>query len=45
MRIYADVRAEKAMEQYGKSLSELSMEEVNQIYKQFPISIKEAEPK
>jgi len=45
MRIYADIRAEKAMEQYGKSLSELSMEEVNQIYKQFPISIKEAEPK
>ena len=45
MRIYADVRAEKAMEQYGKSLSELSMEEVNQIYKQFPLSIKEAEPK
>ena len=45
MRIYADVRAEKAMELYGKSLSELSMEEVNQIYKQFPISIKEAEPK
>ena len=45
MRVYTEVRNEKAMEQYGKPLSELSVEEKNQINVLVPIGISEAELK
>ena len=45
MRVYADVRNEKALEQFGKPLSGLSTEEINQVYYQIPLNISEAAPK
>ena len=45
MRVYAEVRNEKALEVYGKPLNELSVEERNQINYQVPIGISEAELK
>ena len=44
-KVYEDIRNEKALEQYGKPLSELSTEERNQINWQVPFSISEAETK
>jgi hypothetical protein len=43
VRIFMDIRDEKALEQYGKHLSELSTEERNQINFQVPLAISEAE--
>ena len=45
IRVYTEVRNEKALEVYGKPLSELSVEEKNQINYLVPIGISEAEPK
>ena len=45
VRIYMDLRDEKALEQYGKPLSELTTEEKNQINWLVPIGISETEPK
>jgi len=45
MRVYTEVRNEKALEVYGKPLSELTVEEKNQINYQVPIGISEAELK
>ena len=45
VRIYTEVRNEKALEQYGRPLAELTLEEKNQINYQIPIGISEAEPK
>ena len=45
MRVYAEVRNENALEQYGKPFSDLTVEEKNQINYQLPISITEAEMK
>lgn len=45
MRVYAEVRNENALEQYGKPFSDLTVEEKNQINYQLPISITEAEAK
>ena len=45
VRIYTEVRNEKALEQYGRPLTELTLEEKNQINYQIPIGISEAEPK
>jgi biopolymer transport protein ExbD len=45
MRVYAEVRNENALEQYGKPFSDLTVEEKNQINYQLPISISEAESK
>ena len=45
IRVYTEVRKEKALEVYGKSLSELTVEERNQINYQIPIGISEAELK
>ena len=45
IRVYTEVRNEKALEVYGKPLSELSVEEQNQIIKQIPVGISEAELK
>ncbi len=44
-QIYEEVRAEKAHETYGKALSELSEEELQNIYQMIPMSIFEAGPK
>ena len=44
-RVYNEVRNEKALEVYGKPLSELTVEEKNQINYQVPIGISEAELK
>jgi biopolymer transport protein ExbD len=44
-KVYEDIRNEKALEQYGKPLSELSTEERNQINWQVPFSISVAETK
>ncbi len=44
IRMYNEVRDEKAMDLYGKPLADLSEEELTEIYHQFPISITEAEP-
>lgn len=45
VRVFTEVRNEKALEQYGKPLPELSTEERNQINYQIPIGISEAETK
>ena len=45
IRVYTEVRNEKALEVYGKPLSELSVEEKNQINYLVPIRISEAELK
>ena len=45
VQIFMDIRDEKALEQYGKHLSELSTEERNQINYQVPLAISEAETK
>ncbi len=45
MRVYNEVRNEKALEVYGKPLSELTVEDRNQINYQIPFSISEAERK
>ena len=45
VRVYNEVRNEKALEVYGKPLSELTVEEKNQINYQVPIGISEAELK
>ena len=45
VRVYNEVRNEKALEVYGKPLSELTVEERNQINYQVPIGISEAELK
>lgn len=44
-QIYAEVRYEKAHEVYGKALTELSEDELQNIYKMIPIGIFEASPK
>ena len=44
-QIYAEVRDEKAHEVYGKALTELSEDELQNIYKMIPIGIFEASPK
>ena len=44
-QIYYEARKEKALEQYGRPLQELSADEQSQIYKMIPLSISEAEPK
>jgi biopolymer transport protein ExbD len=45
MQVYSDVRNEKALEQYGKPLADLTPEERGQINFQVPIGIAEAEPR
>lgn len=45
VQIYAEVRDEKAHEVYGKAISELSEEELQNIYKMVPMNIVEASPK
>ena len=45
IRVYTEVRNEKALEVYGKPLSELTIEEKNQINWLVPVGISEAEPK
>ena len=45
MRVYAEVRNEKALEVYGKPLNELTVEERNQINYLVPIGIAEPELK
>ena len=45
MRVYSEARNERALEVYGKPLSELSVEERSQIIYQLPIGIAEAELK
>ena len=45
VRIYMELRDEKAQEQYGKPLAELTTEEKNQINWLVPIGISETEPK
>ena len=45
MRVYTEVRNEKALEVYGKPLNELTVEERNQINFQVPIGIGEMELK
>jgi len=44
-KVYEEVRDEKAHEVYGKALSELSEDELQNIYKMIPIGIFEASPK
>ena len=44
-QIYYEVRNEKALEQYGRPLQELSADEQSHIYKMIPLSISETEPK
>lgn len=45
VQIYAEVRNEQAHEVYGKALTELSEEELQNIYKMIPMGISEAGPK
>ena len=45
VQIYAEVRNEQAHEVYGKALTELSEEELQNIYKMIPMGIFEASPK
>ena len=45
IRVYTEVRNEKAQEVYGKPLSELTVEERNQINYLVPIGISETELK
>ena len=44
-QIYYEARNEKALEQYGRPLQELSADEQSHICKMIPLSISEAEPK
>ncbi|MBQ7421366.1 MAG: energy transducer TonB [Prevotella sp.] len=44
-QIYYEARKEKALEQFGRPLQELSADEQSQIYKMIPLSISETEPK
>ena len=44
-KVYEEVRDEKAHEVYGKALTELSEDELQNIYKMIPIGIFEASPK